>query len=110
MISFKASLAKMIESPIKIKTKGVKVSFILVTNSIKTIGIWSIVYPKKSMPIEINKTRLMGSVKTLFKIEITCFVESSFFPCKIVFAIWLNNRNFEYQNDCKKPKDSNNIK
>ena len=66
IMSLNASFEKIMDSPMKIKTNGVRVSFILFKRSTKILGISSIVNPNERTIVENINTRLMGSVKILF--------------------------------------------
>tara|TARA_X000001036_G_scaffold416430_1_gene433464 strand:- start:262 stop:561 length:300 start_codon:yes stop_codon:yes gene_type:complete len=65
-IFLKTFLLKTIERPIKIKTTGVNVSFILENKSINNIGISFIVLLEERNKIAIKIMMFMGSKKRLF--------------------------------------------
>ena len=63
-------MAKIIDSPTKIKTSGVKVSFSREIKSVIIAGISFILNPKESIIIDIANTALIGSRKIFFKIDL----------------------------------------
>ena len=107
IISLKACLAKIIDSPTKIKTSGVKVSFSREIKSVIIAGISFTLNPKESIIIDIAKTALIGSRKIFFKIDLIEILFFLFFIPWVDLCKWKDNPNRNTSTNNLLPKSRN---